>query len=61
MLSLPHMLPLRDVVESLRNEMGPEYGIPHFDPLDGGINAQVLFLLEAPRAESGRIWLCVTG
>ena len=22
--------------------------IPHFDPLDGGSNAQVLFLMEAP-------------
>jgi len=52
MLSLPHMLPLRDFVESLRNEMGPEYEIPHFDPLDGGINAQVLFLLEAPGSKA---------
>jgi uracil-DNA glycosylase len=52
MLSLPHMLPLRDFVEFLRNEMGPEYEIPHFDPLDGGINAQVLFLLEAPGSKA---------
>ena len=52
MLGMPHMLPLRDFVESLRQEMGSAYGIPHFDPLDGGINARVLFLLEAPGAKA---------
>ncbi len=26
--------------------------VPHFDPLDGGINARVLFLLEAPGAKA---------
>lgn len=28
--------------------MGAEYGIPYFDPLDGGTKADCLFLLEAP-------------
>jgi hypothetical protein len=28
--------------------MGPDHAIPYFDPLDGGVGASVLFLLEAP-------------
>jgi uracil-DNA glycosylase len=28
--------------------MGKDHRIPHFDPLDGGIEAECLFLLEAP-------------
>ena len=47
-LRLPHIAPLTDFVESLRDEMGAEAGIPYFDPWDGGIEAEVLFLLEAP-------------
>lgn len=44
----PHVAPLTAFVEQLRSEAGPDAGIPYFDPWDGGINAQALFLLEAP-------------
>ena len=48
LLEEPHQQPLRDYVEALRLESGSAYQIPHFDPLDGGTEARVLFLLEAP-------------
>ncbi|MCC8651099.1 uracil-DNA glycosylase, partial [Xanthomonas hortorum] len=48
MLQQLHVLALTRYVESLRLEMGSEYGIPYFDPLDGGTDAECLFLLEAP-------------
>lgn len=48
MLSLPHMKPLTDYLASLRTAFGDQYHIPDFDPCDGGIQARVLFLLEAP-------------
>jgi len=48
LLEHSHMLRLKNFVESLRLERGPAHFIPHFDPLDGGVNARVLFLLEAP-------------
>ncbi len=35
-------------VDGLRKKKGKRYGIPYFDPNDGGKNATVLFLLEAP-------------
>lgn len=47
-IDAPHVSPLTDFVRSLREEMGSECGIPHFDPLDGGVQADCLFLLEAP-------------
>jgi uracil-DNA glycosylase len=40
--------PLTDFVEELRLEAGPNSHIPYSDPWDGGIDAQVLLLLEAP-------------
>ncbi|QNF15418.1 uracil-DNA glycosylase [Aeromonas jandaei] len=42
------MRPLTQFVSRLREEMGEDAAIPNFDPWDGGINAEVLFLLEAP-------------
>ena len=47
-LDEPHMRPLTQFVCRLREEMGEDAAIPNFDPWDGGINAEVLFLLEAP-------------
>lgn len=47
-LKLPHMLELTKFVERLRIEMGEAAVIPFFDPWDGGVEAEVLFLLEAP-------------
>lgn len=45
---LPHVAPLNRYVEALRAQMGQRYAIPYFDPFDGGVNASVLYLLEAP-------------
>ena len=47
-----HVAPLTDFVRALRTQMGAEYGIPYFDPLDGGTRADCLFLLEAPGAKA---------
>jgi len=48
LLSEPHIQPLTEFVERMRFTKGPDYGIPYFDPLDGGVDAKALFLLEAP-------------
>ncbi len=46
LLHEPHIAPLTRFVEKLRAD---GYGeVPYFDPLDGGINARMLFLLEKP-------------
>src|SRR5258707_58093 len=47
LLRSPMMGALTAFVESVRAEAG-EAGVPHFDPLDGGVGAECLFLLEAP-------------
>jgi len=55
MLTLPHIKPLVDYTAELRRRDGAE--VPEFDPLDGGVDAQVLFLFEKPgpmTAEAGR-------
>ena len=41
------MRELTAFVGSVRGETGEER-VPHFDPLDGGVEAECLFLLEAP-------------
>lgn len=46
LLALPHMAPLVKYTAELRQREGVE--VPEFDPLDGGVNAQVLFLFEKP-------------
>jgi hypothetical protein len=43
----PHVAPLTRFVENLRRVF-PGRDIPYFDPWDGGIRAEVLFLQEAP-------------
>ena len=48
MLQQPHIAPLTRFVEDLRHQIHDPAGVPYFDPLDGGINAKVLFVLEAP-------------
>mgnify|MGYP001765120915 CR=1 FL=1 len=46
LLKLPHMCPLTDMVDELRAE---ERGyVPDMDPLDGGVGARLLFLMEKP-------------
>lgn len=44
----PHVAPLTDYVLRLRAKHGGGEAVPWFDPDDGGINARVLLLLEAP-------------
>lgn len=44
----PHVRELTRFVEGLRHHKGQDFHIPYFDPLDGGINARALFLMEAP-------------
>ena len=46
-LQEPHINPLTAFVEALRSKAGCP-SIPYFDPWDGGVNAECLFLLEAP-------------
>ncbi|MBC7807089.1 MAG: uracil-DNA glycosylase [Akkermansiaceae bacterium] len=48
MLTTPSLKPLGEYLDVIRRERGPEYAIPNFDPCDGGSDARVLFLLEAP-------------
>jgi len=46
MLGLPHVEPLTVYAAKLRERRSVE--VPDFDPLDGGVDAQVLFLFEKP-------------
>jgi uracil-DNA glycosylase len=43
-----HIAPLTEFVEALRTDVGPDMIIPQFDPWDGGVDAEILYLLEAP-------------
>lgn len=45
-LNLRHIVPLRDFALSLRSE--GRGAVPDFDPLDGGVDAKILFVMEKP-------------
>lgn len=47
MLNQNHILPLTCFVDEIKRER-PDKDVPFFDPLDGGTEAQCLFVLEAP-------------
>lgn len=47
MLNQRHVRPLTRFVEQIRREQ-PSREVPYFDPLDGGIDAHCLYVLEAP-------------
>ncbi|MFP3515746.1 uracil-DNA glycosylase [Pseudomonas sp. SIMBA_077] len=47
MLQEPHIAPLTIYVERLRAEH-PDWEFQDFDPMDGGVEADMLFLLEKP-------------
>ena len=47
-LAEPYMEPLTAFVRQIRQERPSEEYIPDFDPDDGGTEAEVLFILEAP-------------
>ena len=53
-LRSPHVAPLTAFVEELRGEAGPGADVPYFDPWDGGVDATILFLLEAPGPKAVR-------
>lgn len=44
----PHMQPLTVYLGNIRRSIGVSYDIPMFDPCDGGVDARVLIVLEAP-------------
>lgn len=46
MLDRPHIVVLRDYAAALRPD--GRGTVPEFDPLDGGTNARLLFLMEKP-------------
>jgi len=52
LLGDPHVKPLTDFVTQIRNAKKIGSEIPFFDPFDGGIEARVLFVLEAPGPKS---------
>ena len=47
MLDEPHIRPLTEYIKKLEKKY-PDLEFPYFDPLDGGCNADILFLLEKP-------------
>jgi uracil-DNA glycosylase/predicted nuclease with RNAse H fold len=47
-LNEPHIRPLTELVERWRANLPAGHHIPYFDPCGGGINAQILFLMEKP-------------
>ncbi len=48
LLQAGHIAPITGYVKNLRALLGYGQQIPFFDPQDGGTNANLLFLLEAP-------------
>lgn len=50
----PHVAPLNAWVRDLRGRLGGDAIVPWFDPADGGVEADVLWLLEAPGGKATR-------
>ncbi len=48
----PHLAPLRHLAERIRAEQ--DRPVPEADPLDGGVSARLLLLLETPGPATGR-------
>lgn len=53
-ISQPHVAPLNEWVFNLRARLGGDAIVPWFDPADGGVDATILWLLEAPGPKSTR-------
>ena len=53
-INAPHVAQLNAWVRKLRKRLGPNAIIPWFDPQDGGCNARILWLLEAPGPKATR-------
>ncbi len=55
LLSTPHHAPLSRFVQELRAHLHERHvDVPHLDPLGGGTDARVLYLLEAPGPKAAR-------
>jgi len=54
MLQRPHIAPLTSFVDDIRSKLSDPSGVPYFDPLDGGIAAKLLIVLEAPGPKAVR-------
>ena len=52
MLDSPHMAPLTSYVQRLRSRR--DVRVPDFDPMDGGVDARILFLFEKPGPKTDR-------
>ena len=52
LLKQKHILPLTTFVEKIREEQGENAYVPYFNPLDGGVKAKCLFVLEAPGSKT---------
>ncbi|MDV2983434.1 UNVERIFIED_CONTAM: uracil-DNA glycosylase [Methylobacteriaceae bacterium AG10] len=52
MADAPHVRPLRSLAQTIAAESGAE--VPDPDPLDGGVEARLLLLLETPGPSVGR-------
>ena len=48
MLNATHIKPLTEFAQSIQDRKGPGYFVPYFDPLDGGVEANLLFVQKAP-------------
>jgi uracil-DNA glycosylase len=53
-LNDPHVSPLNNWVRDLRTRLGHNVIVPWFDPSDGGVDARILWLLEAPGPKATR-------
>lgn len=51
LLHAPHVVKLTQFVESLRKARGVDR-VPYFDPMEAGVRARILLLLEAPGAKA---------
>ena len=53
-VNAPHVHALNALVRDMRQLKGADHAIPYFDPHDGGIAGELLFLLEAPGPRAKR-------
>jgi uracil-DNA glycosylase len=49
-----HVAPLNHLVEEIRRDRGSAFAVPYFDPADGGVQAECLYVMEAPGARAVR-------
>ena len=52
LLQGPHIAPLTELIDQIRTETGFGDAVPYIDPLDGGVDARALLILESPGAKA---------